>query len=76
MKLPVDALAHSDKLARQAEVELLEKLNEVMEVNYLTDAAISGFRDAVKPVYQQMIDKGYFSQDDLAAARVAAQSCN
>ena len=75
-EVAVDALAHSDKLARQAEVELLAKLNEVMEVNYLTDAAVNGFRDAVKPVYQQMIDQGYFSQDALDAAKAAAQSCN
>jgi len=75
-EVAVAALAHSDTLARQAETELLGQLSEVMEVNYLTDAAIDGFRQAVQPVYQQMIDAGYFTQADLDAAKNAAQSCN
>ena len=74
-EVAVEALALSDKLARQAETDLLEKLSQEMEVNYLTDEAMDGFRAAVKPVYQQFIDAGDFSQEDVDNAKAAAQSC-
>ena len=74
-EVAVEALALSDELARQAETELLEKLSQEMEVNYLTEEAMDGFRAAVQPVYQQFIDAGDFSQEDVDNAKAAAKSC-
>ena len=74
-EVAVEALALSDQLARQAETDLLEKLSAEMEVNYLTEEAMDGFRSAVLPVYQQFIDAGDFSQEDVDRARAASKSC-
>ena len=74
-EVAVEALALSDQLAREAETELLGKLSEVMEVNYVSDEALDGFRAAVGSVYDQFIEKGDFSQADVDAAKAAAQSC-
>lgn len=74
-EVAVEALVLSDKLARAAETELLEKLGEHMEVNHLTAEGIATFREAVEPVYDDAIASGLFTQEDLDAARAAAKSC-
>lgn len=75
-EVAVEALAKSDNMAREAEFELLDKLGAHMEVNTLTADGIATFEEAVAPVYQAGIDAGYYTEEDLAAARAAAKSCN
>lgn len=75
-EVAVEALALSDKMAREAESELLAKLEQEMQVNRLDAAGIKSFQDAVAPVYQANIDKGFFTAEELETARAVAKSCN
>ncbi len=72
----VEALSMSDNLYREAEVGVIEDMKAFVEVNTLEASDLVGFQEAVAPVYAQMIAAGHFSQDDIDAARAAAQSCN
>lgn len=71
-----EALKINDELAQAAEFALLDELEAHMEINFLDDAGIATFQEAVAPVYQQGIDAGHYSQADLDAAMAAAKSCN
>ena len=72
----VEALAMSDNMYREAETKVIEDLKAYMEVNTLTPEALDGFRQAVAPVYDEMIAAGHFTKEDVDAARAAAASCN
>lgn len=74
-EVAVEAMKVSNDMARKDESALLDKLAAEMEVNYLTEEGIATFRKAVQPVYQQSIDKGWFTADDIAKAQAAAKSC-
>ena len=74
-EVAVEALAMSDKRYRDAEASVIYDLAEFMEIYTLTPVALAEFQEKVQPVYQQMIDAGHFTADDIEAARVAAQSC-
>ncbi len=74
-EVAVEAMAMSDQLYREAETAVIEDLAEHMEINTLTPEALAEFQDRVQPVYQQMIEAGHFTAEDVAAARAAAQSC-
>lgn len=67
----VDAIAHSDRLNRKSEQEYLERLSKVLEVNWIEGEARERFRKAAEPVYDVLIEKGYFSWADVEGARVA-----
>lgn len=72
----VEALAMSDNMYREAETKVIEDLKAYMEINTLNPEALDGFREAVAPVYDEMIAAGHFTQEDVEAARAAAASCN
>lgn len=74
-EVAVEALAMSDRLYREAESLVIEDLAEFMEINTLTPEALAQFQTKVQPVYEQMIDAGHFTAEDVATARAAAQSC-
>jgi len=74
-EVAVEALALNDELAQKAEMVLLDKLGAHMEVNFLDDAGIATFKDAVQPVYQDGIDAGHFTKADIDKALAAAKSC-
>ncbi|SDQ14145.1 TRAP transporter substrate-binding protein [Pseudovibrio sp. Tun.PSC04-5.I4] len=75
-EVATDALALSDKMYRQSEAELIEKMTEYLEVNYVEGEALKGFQDAVQPVYDIFVGKGAFTIDDVKAAKAAARSCS
>lgn len=75
-EVAAEALAMSDSLYREAETNVIGDLAEFVEINTLTPEALAEFQGSVEPVYQQMIDAGHFSAEDVTAARAAAQSCN
>lgn len=75
-EVAIEALAMSDSLYREAETSVIEDLAAFMEINTLDTEALTGFQEAVMPVYGQMIDAGHFTQADIDAARAAAQSCS
>ena len=66
-------MAHSDRMNRESEQVYLAKLSEVLETNRIEGEALERFREAVEPVYEILIDKGYFSWNDVEEARRAAR---
>ena len=67
-----DTMVYSDQLNRESEQVYLEKLSEVLETNWIEGEALERFRKAVEPVYEILISKGYFTWEDVEAARKAA----
>ena len=67
-----DAMAYSDKLNRETEQVYLEKLSKVLETNWIEGEELERFRKAAEPVYEILISKGYFTWEDVEAARKAA----
>lgn len=67
-----DAIAYSDQLNRDSEQVYIEKLSEVLETNRITGEALERFREAVMPVYDILVSKGYFTWKDIEDARRAA----
>ena len=68
-----EAMALSDQLNREKEIEYIEKLSERLETNYVTGDELSAFRDSVAPVYRYYIDHGQITQAEIDAARSAAK---
>ncbi|MFC1565441.1 TRAP transporter substrate-binding protein [Candidatus Neomarinimicrobiota bacterium] len=68
-EVAVETMHFSDQLNRENENIYLEQLAEKLETNYVTSDNLEKFRIATIPVYQHFIDKGYFSWDDINAAR-------
>ena len=67
-----DAIAYSDQMNRESEEVYIKKLSEVLETNWIEGEALERFRKAVEPVYDILISRGYFTWDDVEAARKAA----
>lgn len=74
-EVAAEAMAMSDRLYREAETAVVADLAEYMEINTLEPEALAEFQERVQPVYQQMIEAGHFTANDVEAARAAAQSC-
>ena len=70
-QVAVETMKYSDQLNRKNEDIYLKQLTEKLETNFVTPDNLEKFRIATKPVYQYFIDKGYFSWDDINAARAS-----
>lgn len=68
-----DAIAYSDQMNRESEAVYIEKLSAVLETNWIEGEARERFRKALDPVYDALVAKGYFSWDEVEAARRAAK---
>ena len=68
-----EAIAYSDRMNRESEQVYIDKLSEVLETNRIEGEALAAFREAVQPVYDILISKGYFNWDDVEAARRATR---
>ena len=68
-----EAIAYSDRMNRDSEQEYIDKLSSVLETNWIEGEALDRFREAAAPVYDILIDKGYFTWEDVEAARRAAR---
>lgn len=68
-----EAIAYSDQMNRSSETEYIEKLSQVLETNFITGNELGRFRKATEPVYEILIAQGYFTWEDVAAARRAAR---
>jgi C4-dicarboxylate-binding protein DctP len=68
-----EAIAFSDRMNRESEQEYIEKLSTVLETNWIEGSALDQFREAAAPVYDILIGKGYFTWEDVEAARQAAR---
>lgn len=69
-----EAIAYSDRMNRESEVDYIAKLSEVLEMNRIEGEARERFRQAVEPVYDALVARGYFTWDDIEAARNAARA--
>lgn len=67
-----DAIAYSDQLNRETEQVYLEKLSEVLVANRVEGESLERFRQAVEPVADVLVSRGYFTWQDLREARSAA----
>ena len=72
-EVAVETMHYSDQLNRENEDKYIAQLEEELETNYVTADNLEKFRSATVPVYQYFIDKGYFSWDDIQAARESAK---
>ncbi len=72
-EVAVETMHYSDQLNRDNEDKYIAQLEEKLETNYVTADNLEKFRGATIPVYQYFIDKGYFSWDDIHAARESAK---
>ncbi|MBC8401907.1 MAG: TRAP transporter substrate-binding protein [Candidatus Marinimicrobia bacterium] len=68
-QVAVETMEYSDQMNRKNEDLYIKQLAEKLETNFVTSENLEKFRIASKPVYQYFIDKGYFSWDDINAAR-------
>ncbi len=68
-----DAIAYSDRMNRESEQEYIAKLSEVLETNWIEGEALERFREAVEPVYEILVSRGYFTWEEVEAARRAAR---
>ncbi len=68
-----EAIEYSDRMNRESEQEYINKLSEVLETNWIEGEALERFRQAALPVYDILISKGYFTWEDVEAARRAAR---
>ena len=68
-----DTIAYSDQMNRESEQVYIEKLSDVLETNWIEGEALVRLREAVEPVYGMLVSKGYFTWEDIEAARRAAR---
>jgi len=68
----IEAVRYSDELNRAAEVEMIERLDGVLEVNYLSGEDLRPFQELSKGVYTYFIESGVVSAEEVReAANVA-----
>ena len=69
----VEAIAYSDRMNRESENEYIARLSAVLEVNRIEGEALERFREAAAPVYDELVNRGYFSWEDIRDARRALE---
>jgi C4-dicarboxylate-binding protein DctP len=74
-EVAVEAMDWYFEAARKAEDELLEELSKTMTVNYVDEAGLATFVEAVQPVYAASVEKGYFTSAQIEEARAAIKAC-
>lgn len=67
-------MIYSDTIWLNSENTYYSLLQTKLETNTLTPEVTAKFAEAAKPVWQQYVDDGYFSWDDIKAAQKAAKS--
>ncbi|MCY4188187.1 MAG: TRAP transporter substrate-binding protein [Bryobacterales bacterium] len=68
-----EAISYSDRMNRDSEREYIDKLSAVLQTNWIEGEALAQFRAAAAPVYDILIAKGYFTWEDVEAARLASR---
>ncbi len=67
------AMLYSDTIWLNSENNYYNLLQTKLETNTLTPEVTAEFAEAAKPVWQQYVDDGYFSWDDIELARKLAK---
>ena len=73
-EVATEAMRYSDQLNREQESHYIKLLSEKLQTNNVTPENLGKFREATRPVYQYFVDRGYFTWDDIHAARASARS--
>ncbi len=68
-----ETIRFSDQLNRETEGDYLDRLSGEMEVSYVTGDELQRFRELAETVYEQFIEKGYFSPAEVEEARRVAR---
>ena len=68
-----EAIAYSDQMNEESEVAYIEKLSDVLVTNRIEGDALERFRQAALPVYDVLVERGYFTGDDIQEAQRAAR---
>jgi C4-dicarboxylate-binding protein DctP len=66
-------MIYSDTIWLNSEQKYFNILKDKLEVNFTTPEDRSGFVEGVKSVWQYYVDEGYFSWDEIDAARKIAE---
>jgi C4-dicarboxylate-binding protein DctP len=69
----IESIHYSDELNRSAEEAMIEKLSEVLEINFLTAEELRPFQELSMSVYDHFIEQGVISAADIRDARAAAR---
>lgn len=67
------AMIYSDTIWLNSENDFYNFLKSKLETNTLTPEVTALFAEAAKPVWQQYVEDGYFSWDDIKAAQKVAK---
>ena len=69
----VESIRYSDELNRVAELEMIAKLDGVLEVNYLSGQDLQPFQELAQQVYEYFIDRGVVSAQEIREAASVAR---
>jgi C4-dicarboxylate-binding protein DctP len=69
----VESIRYSDELNRVAELEMIAKLDDVLEVNYLSGQDLQPFQELAQQVYEYFIDSGVVSAEEVREAASIAR---
>jgi len=69
----VETMQHSDDLNRAAEEAMIRKLENVLEVNYLSGDELKPFQELAQGVYDNFVEQGVFSNTDILEAKAIAR---
>ncbi len=72
----IESIRYSDELSRIAEAEMIDKLESVLEVNYLNGSDLQPFRELAQQVYQYFIDNDVVSAEEVREAASIAQGAS
>ena len=64
-----ETMLYSDKLNRVAEQEMIAKLEDELEVNYLTSEELQPFQALAAAVHERFVEKGTISKAEIQRAR-------
>jgi len=67
-----ESIRYSDELNRAAEEAMIEKLEGVLEVNYLSGEELRPFQTLTMSVYEHFVEQGVITNADLREARAIA----
>ena len=67
-------MIYSDTIWLNSENNFFNFLKSKLETNTLTADDTAKFAEAAKPVWQQYVDDGFFTWDDIKAAQKIAKS--
>ena len=68
------AMIYSDTIWLNSENEYLNFLQTKLKTNFLGSEDVKAFAEAARPVWQQYVDDGFFTWDDINKAQAIAQS--